>query len=57
MIFELLENNERDLAQEILRTCEPLSYFKVEQPDRFLKLNHLCQRPYFKAIDVYEGST
>ena len=54
VIIESLEMGERDLARELLRTTEPMSMLKAEQPERYLKLEHLCQRPFFNAADAYE---
>ena len=54
VILESLETNERDLAREILRTTEPMAMLKIDQPERYLKLEHLCQRPFFNSSDAYE---
>jgi WD40 repeat-containing protein SMU1 len=54
VIFELLEIGERELARELLRNTEPMGTLKSLQPERFLKLEHLCQRPFFNATDAYE---
>jgi len=54
VVFELLECGERELAKELVRTTEPLTHLKESHPDRFLKLEHLCLRPYFNASDAYE---
>ena len=58
IILELLELNERDIAKELLRNTEPMKALKVDQPERYLKLEHLCKRPFFNASDAYDmGST
>ena len=54
IILESLEMGERDLARELLRTTEPMLMLKADQPERYLKLEHLCQRPFFNASDAYE---
>lgn len=54
VILESLEISERDLARELLRNTEPMNMLKTEQPERYLKLEHLCQRPFFNAADAYE---
>lgn len=55
VIFELLETGERDLAKHFLRSAEPIAVFlKSDEPERYLKLDHLCQRPFFNAVDVYD---
>lgn len=53
-----MEAGERDLAKEILHSAEPLVILKSGHPERFLRLETFCKRPYFNAADVYEmGST
>ena len=54
VVLELLEAKELELAREMLRTTEPLIMLKHESPDRFTKLENLCQRNYFSASDAYE---
>ena len=41
----------------MLRTTEPMRILKIDQPDRYLKLEHLCQRPVFVTSDAYEMGT
>lgn len=54
VLYELLEAGERDLAKEILKTAEPLLLVKAEQPERYLRLETFCKRPFFNASDVYD---
>jgi len=54
VLLELLEAGERDLAREILRTADPLVRLKLDHPEKFLKLETFCKRPYFSATDAYE---
>ena len=54
VIVELLELCERDLARELLRTSEPMAVLKKDQPERYLKLEHLCQRTFFEAAEAYD---
>ena len=54
VVLELIESREVELAREILRTTEPITLLKQEFPDRYLKLEHLCQRPTFNSSDAYE---
>ena len=54
VVLELLEAGERELAREMLRTAEALAHLKMEQPDRHLKLERLCQRNVFVPSDAYE---
>lgn len=44
IILELLEMREGELAREILRTAEPFTLLKVDDPERFLKLEHWVKR-------------
>lgn len=53
VIIELLEIREIDIARELLRTTEPMRLMKIDNPERYLKLEHLCQRPAFVASDAY----
>ena len=57
VILECLESGERDLGREMLRTTEVMLFMKVDQPERYLKLERLCQRPFFNASDAYEIGT
>ena len=50
----MLEVGERDLAKEILRSSDPLSGLKSTHPERYLKLEQLCRKPYFNSSDAYE---
>eukprot|EP01041_Mallomonas_annulata_P010902 gene10902-22756_t len=54
VILELIEFREISLARELLRTTEPMKMLKLEFPEKYLKLEHLCQRPAFVATDAYE---
>jgi WD40 repeat-containing protein SMU1 len=54
VVLETLEMGERDLARELLRSTEPMNILKTDQPERYLKLEHLCQRPFFNANEAYE---
>ncbi|KAG5189648.1 WD40-repeat-containing domain protein [Tribonema minus] len=44
VVLELLEMREGELARELLRTAEPFAKLKVENPERFLKLEHWVKR-------------
>lgn len=55
IIFELLENGERELAREFLRSTPCLSTsLKTDEPQRYLRLEHLCQKSIFNPMEVYE---
>ena len=52
--MELIEARDIDVAREFIRTTEPLGVI-LKQRDllRYMKLEHLCARPYFHASDAY----
>lgn len=54
VVLELLEAGERDLAKSILRSSEPLVALKSSHLERYMKLEHFCQRPVFNPSDAYE---
>ena len=54
VVFELLGSGERDLAREFIRTTPALSSMQRENTQRYLRLEHLCQRPAFDSSLVYE---
>lgn len=54
VVLELLEAGERDLAKEILHVSEPLIILKSAHPEKYMKLEHFCRRPFFNASDAYE---
>lgn len=54
VVLELLEVGERELAKEIVRTVDPLLTLKNDHPERYLKLEHFCKRPFFNASEAYE---
>lgn len=54
----MLESGERELARELLKSCDALIRLKSEHPERYLKLENLCKRSYFSEVDTYEmGAT
>ena len=44
VVFELLEGGEREMASTILEVSDPLSTLKVDQMERWRKLDQLCNR-------------
>lgn len=54
VVFELLEAGEMELAKEILRSTEPLILLKREEPQRFLKIEKMCQKQAFNPSEAYE---
>ena len=47
VVLEMVEYREVDTARALLRQTPFFSRMKQEEPDRFLKLEHLCGRTYF----------
>mmetsp|Transcript_22819 Transcript_22819/g.38076 ORF Transcript_22819/g.38076 Transcript_22819/m.38076 type:complete len:526 (-) Transcript_22819:1273-2850(-) len=54
VVLELLESGERDLAQAMLRSVEPLTELRSSHAERYMKLEHFCRRPFFNASEAYE---
>lgn len=54
VVLELLEAGERELAKSILRSADPLVALKSSHLERYMKLEHFCQRPFFNASEAYE---
>ena len=47
VVLEMIELRELDTARAILRQTAVFTRMKQEEPDRFLKLEHLCGKTYF----------
>ena len=47
VVLEMVELREVDTARAMLRQTPVFNRMKQEEPDRFLKLEHLCGRTYF----------
>lgn len=47
VVLEMVELREVDTARAMLRQMAVFTRMKQEEPDRFLKLEHLCGRTYF----------
>ncbi|KAK9839667.1 hypothetical protein WJX81_004660 [Elliptochloris bilobata] len=56
VVLELVELREVDTARAMLRQTAVFAGMKQEEPDRFLRLEHLCGRAYFDVREVY-GAT
>ena len=55
--LEMLELREIDTAKAILRSTEPMTSMKSEEPERYLRLEHLLQRQYFDPREAYPPGT
>lgn len=47
VVLEMVELREVDTARAMLRQTQVFNRMKQEEPDSFLKLEHLCGRTYF----------
>ena len=56
IFLELLELGEKELAKELLKG-NILYSLKVDEPERYLKLEHFSKRPYFNPIEAYDIGT
>ena len=53
---EMLEQRELDTARALLRQSAPLAALKIDDPERYLKLEHLLSRPYFEAREAWPAA-
>lgn len=56
VVLEMVELREVDTARAVLRQTPVFNRMKQEEPDRFLKLEHLCGRTYFDTKYVHDFS-
>lgn len=54
--LELLELREADTARALLRQAAVFARMKQDAPERYLRLEHLCNRPYLDARELYGGA-
>jgi WD40 repeat-containing protein SMU1 len=47
VVLEMVELREIDTARAILRQTAVFARMKLDEPERFLRLEHLCGRTYF----------
>ncbi|DBB07680.1 TPA: Serine/threonine-protein kinase smu1, variant 3 [Trebouxia sp. C0006] len=57
VVLEMVELREVDTARAVLRQTPVFNRMKQEEPDRFLKLEHLCGRTYFDTKEVWAGTS
>ncbi|KAF5840849.1 WD40-repeat-containing domain protein [Dunaliella salina] len=57
VVLEMIELRESDTARAMLRQTQVFQRMKLEDPERYMRLEHLCSRMYFDAREVYQGSS
>eukprot|EP00983_Pelagomonas_calceolata_P036788 1134510-Pelagomonas_calceolata.AAC.2 len=54
VVLEMIELRESDTARAMLRQTQVFQRMKLEDPERYMRLEHLCSRMYFDAREVYQ---
>ncbi|EPR59809.1 WD-40 repeat protein [Toxoplasma gondii TgCatPRC2] len=57
VLCEMLELREVELARCLLRETSVFNQYRLHYPEKFKRLELLCNKPFFDPKDVYEHST
>ncbi|GAQ85941.1 hypothetical protein KFL_002620080 [Klebsormidium nitens] len=57
IVLEMIELRELDTAKAILRQTQAMSAMKLEDPERYSRMEHLLVRTYFDPKEVYQDSS
>mmetsp|Transcript_5015 Transcript_5015/g.8741 ORF Transcript_5015/g.8741 Transcript_5015/m.8741 type:complete len:514 (-) Transcript_5015:429-1970(-) len=57
VVLEMVELRETDTARAMLRQTQVFQHMKKDDPERYMKLEHLCSRTFFDPRDVYQNSS
>jgi len=53
VVLELAEIHDTDTAKELLEKTQVLKHMKDSNPNRYLRLQNICNKKYFDPLDVY----
>eukprot|EP00271_Cylindrocystis_brebissonii_P014165 TRINITY_DN35425_c0_g1_i1.p1 TRINITY_DN35425_c0_g1~~TRINITY_DN35425_c0_g1_i1.p1 ORF type:complete len:514 (+),score=99.79 TRINITY_DN35425_c0_g1_i1:318-1859(+) len=57
IVLEMIELRELDTARAILRQTQAMNVMKMEQAERYLRLEHLLVKTYFDPKEAYQDSS
>ncbi|KXZ42628.1 hypothetical protein GPECTOR_129g558 [Gonium pectorale] len=57
IVLELFELREVDTARAMLRQTQVFQRMKLDDPERYMRLEHLASRTYFDGREVYGGGS